>query len=211
LRNLSKNDRGATAIEYAIIAALLALGIVGSLMNTRGSLRFAYSSVSTGLSNGGDATGSSPLASGIFATRTVTIHKAEPQSWGQTKYSNIYSDGSSGFYYSAAVQNGNYYRPYVDLKDTQTGNYYSYNPATVNPITNQNVIGNLQVVIYYASGNVKSNSTYGFNPDGTTMTGNYNTYADTPQQTVTSSTSTTLQRSQYQSVYDQYEAYRANP
>ncbi len=41
------DSRGATAIEYAIIAALIGLGIVGSLVTTRGSLSATFGTAST--------------------------------------------------------------------------------------------------------------------------------------------------------------------
>ncbi|RMF67519.1 MAG: Flp family type IVb pilin, partial [Alphaproteobacteria bacterium] len=38
LRNLRKNERGATAIEYGLIAALVAIAAIGALTALGGSL-----------------------------------------------------------------------------------------------------------------------------------------------------------------------------
>ncbi len=204
-----RSESGATAIEYGLIAGLIALGIVGALVGTRGSMQTAYSSISSGLANNG-STGSSAAASGILAGRSLKLQKAEPQSWGQTKYSYVYNDGSVGYYWSAGVSNGYYYRPYVEIKDSQTQNYYRYNPTTLDTVTNKTLPGNIEVVTYYPSGNVKAIVTYGFNADGT-MTGTVSNKADTPQQTQTSTSTQTIPISQYQSVYDQYNTYASNP
>ncbi len=52
LRCLGRNDRGATAVEYGLIAGLIAVGIVGALVGTRGSLNADYNCVATALGGG---------------------------------------------------------------------------------------------------------------------------------------------------------------
>ena len=47
LTRLSRAERGATAIEYAIIAGLIGLGLVGSLVTTRGSLSGIFGTAGT--------------------------------------------------------------------------------------------------------------------------------------------------------------------
>jgi Flp pilus assembly pilin Flp len=42
-----QNSAGATAIEYAIIAGLIGLGLVGSLVTTRGSLSAVFGVTAT--------------------------------------------------------------------------------------------------------------------------------------------------------------------
>lgn len=49
VKNFIKNESGATAIEYGLIAALLAVGIVAALTTLRGELRTTFGAVSTGL------------------------------------------------------------------------------------------------------------------------------------------------------------------
>jgi Flp pilus assembly pilin Flp len=44
-----RQDRGATAIEYAIIGALIGIGLVGSLLGTKGSLNQVFGTASQGV------------------------------------------------------------------------------------------------------------------------------------------------------------------
>jgi pilus assembly protein Flp/PilA len=60
LRSLRRDDRGATAIEYGVIAALIGLGLVAALTSTKGSLNQDYTCIATGLGTQG--------ASGCSAT-----------------------------------------------------------------------------------------------------------------------------------------------
>ena len=46
---LFKNEDGATAIEYGLIAALIAVAIIGSVTTVGGSLNDTFGEVSTGL------------------------------------------------------------------------------------------------------------------------------------------------------------------
>ena len=59
--SLHCDQRGATAIEYAIIAGLIGLGLVGSLVTTRGSLSAVFGTASTQM---GSAAGLNPGSSG---------------------------------------------------------------------------------------------------------------------------------------------------
>lgn len=45
-----KDDSGATAIEYGLIAAIVAVGIIAALRNVSGSLQTTFNSVSDSLS-----------------------------------------------------------------------------------------------------------------------------------------------------------------
>lgn len=53
---LKRNDRGATAIEYGLIAGLIGLGLVGALASTRSSLKKDFGCITTGVA-GDDAAG----------------------------------------------------------------------------------------------------------------------------------------------------------
>ncbi|MBA2635321.1 MAG: Flp family type IVb pilin [Sphingomonas sp.] len=44
-----KNDKGATAIEYGLIAALIALAAIGAMPSVGGSLKATFQDVSTEL------------------------------------------------------------------------------------------------------------------------------------------------------------------
>jgi pilus assembly protein Flp/PilA len=49
LRNFLKDTSGATAIEYALIASLIALAIIAALNNVSTRLKFVFSEVATAL------------------------------------------------------------------------------------------------------------------------------------------------------------------
>ncbi len=49
LRKLRKSERGATAIEYGLIAALVAIAAIGALTALGGSLNNIFTNVSTTL------------------------------------------------------------------------------------------------------------------------------------------------------------------
>jgi pilus assembly protein Flp/PilA len=59
MRNLftrfKKNDSGATAIEYALIAAIIAIGIILSLFSVRTQLIAALTAVATALASANSA------------------------------------------------------------------------------------------------------------------------------------------------------------
>jgi pilus assembly protein Flp/PilA len=50
---LIKNEDGATAIEYGLIAALIAVAIIGALTSVGGNLSKTFNNVSTALSTAG--------------------------------------------------------------------------------------------------------------------------------------------------------------
>jgi pilus assembly protein Flp/PilA len=49
LKNFVANETGATAIEYALIASLIAVAIIASLTAVSGSLQNVFSEVSTAM------------------------------------------------------------------------------------------------------------------------------------------------------------------
>jgi pilus assembly protein Flp/PilA len=50
---LFKNEEGATAIEYGLIAALIAVAIIGALTSVGGHLKTTFNNVSSALSKAG--------------------------------------------------------------------------------------------------------------------------------------------------------------
>ncbi|MFN0218528.1 MAG: Flp family type IVb pilin [Hyphomicrobium sp.] len=50
-RSFLRNDSGATAIEYALIAGTISIVIVGGLTQIRGNLQGTFTDVSTGISD----------------------------------------------------------------------------------------------------------------------------------------------------------------
>ncbi len=49
IRKLFKNEEGATAIEYGLIAALIAVAIIGTVTTVGGQLKTTFSKVGTSL------------------------------------------------------------------------------------------------------------------------------------------------------------------
>ena len=49
IRNFIKNSKGATAIEYGLIAALIAVAAIGGMSTLGGKLKTTFSNVSTNL------------------------------------------------------------------------------------------------------------------------------------------------------------------
>lgn len=52
IQDLKTNDSGATAIEYGLIAALVAVGLIGTLSTLGDDLTDTYSDISTELTAG---------------------------------------------------------------------------------------------------------------------------------------------------------------
>ena len=50
-RKLIKNSKGATAVEYGLIAALIAVAAIGAMTSLGGKLKTTFNSVSNGLGN----------------------------------------------------------------------------------------------------------------------------------------------------------------
>ena len=48
--NIFRNERGATAIEYGLIAALIAVAAIGAMTGLGGSLNKTFTNVSTAIS-----------------------------------------------------------------------------------------------------------------------------------------------------------------
>jgi len=51
MKKFWKDEEGVTAIEYGLIAALIAMVIVGSVISAGGSLNTLWGNISTALSN----------------------------------------------------------------------------------------------------------------------------------------------------------------
>ena len=49
VKALAKNERGATAIEYALIAALIAVAIIGAVTLVGGDVTSTFNSISSSL------------------------------------------------------------------------------------------------------------------------------------------------------------------
>lgn len=134
LRRLARHNRGATAIEYAVIAGLIGLGLVGSLVATRGSLSSVFGTASSQMSSGVSGSGSASGATGSasWSTKTIASRTVSPYNNGQaTQYKYTFTDGSLVTY---TVTNDAQNYPYNPSLEMYTGTspktYYGYRQST---------------------------------------------------------------------------------
>jgi pilus assembly protein Flp/PilA len=80
LRKLN-DDRGATAIEYGLIAGLVAIGIVGSLVNTRGSLSSVFGQLASQIASATTASPAAPPATTTPAIKLATSTIPQSATW----------------------------------------------------------------------------------------------------------------------------------
>lgn len=101
---LWRGEHGATAIEYAILAGLIGLGLVGSLVTTRGSLSAVFGTASSQIGSAGSDTS---VASNAWASKTL-VGPPTKQTYQKTvSWTYQYTDGSSAIFYRNA-DNQNY-------------------------------------------------------------------------------------------------------
>ena len=153
-RTLRRSERGATAIEYAIIAGLIGLGLVGSLVATRGSLSTIFGTAGSQMSSGTSASAGplhppvpvSPNA-GTWAARTIVSQTATNVSALGGTYSFTFSDGSVVNYANSYDASGKFIgESYSRLVPGKTLDYGSINASgQLTQITHQE---------YYYNGNV---------------------------------------------------------
>lgn len=96
-RKLTRSERGATAIEYALIGALIGLGLIGSLVTTKGSLNaiFGTASGQMGSASAADAA-AVPARFGYWSARTVQSSSTTKSIPSRSITTNItYSDGTT--------------------------------------------------------------------------------------------------------------------
>ncbi len=102
---LTRADSGATAIEYAILASLVGLGIVGSLVTTRTSLSSVFGTASSQMASSTSASATAP--SGGTSAPSGAPSGSERAAYFQAKVLNTssrsadttsfrYNDGSFG-------------------------------------------------------------------------------------------------------------------
>lgn len=201
-RRLKDADHGATAIEYSLIAGIVALGLISTLVTTRTSLSTTYQTVATDMSMG--------VSPPLFANKGTPTRSVLSRPWGQTLYTYTYPDGSTAQYATASNFNGSFYRSYSRLTDAATGTTYTYTPPAIDA-GGASYIGGIQIGTTYADGNQKTSETYAFDPAGGTATGTIYGYPDVAGGSSTSSSAGSISLADYQNLINQYAAYKANP
>lgn len=98
-RRLRSNERGATAIEYGLIAGLIGLGLVAALTSTRQSLRQDYACISTAVDTGANACGvvtlPTPTTALGYAQQMVPSNRAVTGNATDTQGRAFYYYGNS--------------------------------------------------------------------------------------------------------------------
>lgn len=126
-------DSGATAIEYAIIAALIGIGLIASLVSTKGSLSavFGVASSNMGSANAQSGGGSASVAvPSYWAAKTLATSSKQANSYGGFTYGYVYSDGTR-----------------INFETHPNDSAQNFIMSTEDPATNQ---------IRYASGNLQN-------------------------------------------------------
>ena len=127
LLGLKRNDRGATAIEYGLIAGLIGLGLVAALTSTRGSLNKDLGCIATGVA------GETPTCGAPPAPTTILGYAAQMIPAGRTITGGTKTPGGTYFEWFGYSTNV--------LNVTDHRNNYVFSTTTVSP-------GVLQVVSY---------------------------------------------------------------
>jgi Flp pilus assembly pilin Flp len=130
---LIRSERGASAVEYALLAGIIAIGISGGLTLTRQSLRTQYDCVATRL----DSAGAQVCASGSpSGGQGLTGEAARAQSLlppgAQILANGLFYDIGGGTAYAAALaQDGSSGVQPVTLSNTATGQTAAIDAAVV--------------------------------------------------------------------------------
>lgn len=139
LRRLRHTSEGATAVEYGLIAALLALGIVGSLVTTKTSLQSVFGSAGSGLERGGSshpAVAVSPSAANWTSQTLLSSSSSNVSSTGGT-YTFNYPNNQTVVYTVRWNPDGSFAGDTIEYKSNLGGYYPSdttvYNNALGQP------------------------------------------------------------------------------
>lgn len=190
LTRLKREQRGATAIEYAIIAGLIGLGLVGSLVTTRGSLSGIFGTAGTQM-NGATATkppvAPSPSA-GTWTAKGLTSAVTTASSSTGAAYTFTFGDGTVVDYAQSFGADGKVTGSNAAVKTFTNGyashidNYYMDGNGTVQGIT---------IVDYYSNGRPSQTAQasasafvgdfYYYRTDGSSMGSCYQCFTPTTQ------------------------------
>ena len=199
---LRDDARGASAIEYSLVAGIVALGIVSTLVSMRTSLSSTFRTVSSDMTIGVDPP--------MFANRGTPTRTVLNRPWGQTLYTYTYPDGSTAEYATESNFNGSFYRSYSRLTDAATGTTYTYTPPATSAAGVKSD-GAIAVATRYASGNQKTSESYTFDATGGTASGTIYSYPDVAGGSSTGASAGSIKVSDYQTLINQYGVYKVNP
>lgn len=114
IANLKRSSSGATAIEYAVIAGIVGLGLVGSLVTTRGSLSAVFgtasSSMASATATSDSSTPTSPTSptspgstefarAAYWNAKTLSGPPVKTTQWGRDRVIYNFTDGTRVEYY----------------------------------------------------------------------------------------------------------------
>ncbi len=199
VRRFGCSDSGAAAVEYALLAAFIGLGIVAALVSTRSTLSSTYSTIATDvsvddpypiprLSNFADKTMTNKRTMGFGATQRVIIN---------------FSDGSYGSYRTLTSYNG----LGEQLIDASTGANISFN--RVNTDSNGRITsGSIIFSNYSASNPYYDQTSYTFNSDGT-ASGTFTTYTQSGEYVSGPNTIPTVSSDKFSNYYTQIQTLKA--
>jgi Flp pilus assembly pilin Flp len=198
-----RSESGATAIEYAIIGALIGIGLIGSLVGTKTSLAAVFGTAATQMASGTNAS-SGPLSTAAGSPGVAKLDYASKGRYltkktytgcdlgicGASPESDYtFSDGSSLGYRAPGSYGGLFW--FNDSTGSTVRQYY-YHSDTGTGSTGDTV---------YVSGVMNGNSyqdAMTFNADGT-VTGTRTTSVNGKDVT---STVPTMQRSDFQNLFN---------
>jgi pilus assembly protein Flp/PilA len=137
------DHRGATAIEYGLIAGLIAIGIVGSLVATKGSLNSVFSLTAANM--GSSTSGVSPENATRFAywSNRAVQSSSTTKSTSRITTNLTYKDGTTV-----------YLRQDLDSNGVRTGSFgyqiddYSTNMTTIYSVDQDGKIQTFEQVTY---------------------------------------------------------------
>lgn len=92
-----QDERGATAIEYALIAALIGIGLIGALVSTRGSISGIFGTAATQMASAPSGT-SSPIGTGWASKTMARPATSQEDESGTVTTSYLYTDGTQVTY-----------------------------------------------------------------------------------------------------------------
>lgn len=141
MRRLLHQNDGASVIEYGLIAGLVALGLIGALVSTRGSLAAIFGSASAQMTaaQGTAAAGFDNLAgnpalaqAGFWQGKTLAATPVKAVSGTKTTWSYSFSDGTTAQY---STGEGGPYNTRLYVRDPATNTLFQVTTNSAGAVT----------------------------------------------------------------------------